>query len=255
MEGCWKVKAHALGKVHKSLEDKHKAQANDWADTFAKLGARLHPSAVGDEARELLEDFSDVEKVGKLLVALWGLWPQLPKGLVRGPRKKPKGPARAQHPTHQWKFGLGRWQCEKCLAVAASTRATSLRSRQKCKGKDPSLLNCPDRGHSMQQCTTDGVKLHWEATLAGKTSPSAKWWATKAARRWRWLSAKDLCRPLGQRPKQGWHFWCRGSEPRRPPGQVQRQSRDDLDWALLTVFKATRTERLTDWGCCTEAWS
>ena len=80
VEGCWKVKAHALGKVHKSLEDKHKAQANDWADSFAKLGARLHPSSSTDEARELLVDFADVEKVGKLVVALWGLWPQLPKG-------------------------------------------------------------------------------------------------------------------------------------------------------------------------------
>ena len=73
VEGCWKVKAHSLGMLHKSEEDRHKAQANDWADIFAKLGAKQHPSAGGGRGSGLLQ-----------------MWQRLPKGLTKGPKKKLK---------------------------------------------------------------------------------------------------------------------------------------------------------------------
>ena len=175
VQGCWKVKAHSLGKPQGSEAERHKAQANDWADIFAKLGAKQHPAASREEETRLLKDFADVEKVGRLVEALWGLWPPLPRGLVKGPKKKTlKRQENKRQAPHCWKFGLGRWQCSNCLAVAATTKSTQARAKERCKGRNPRQASCPDRGHKMQKSSCDGVDIHY-CTSCGA-------WSTKKLR-------------------------------------------------------------------------
>jgi hypothetical protein len=168
-----KVKAH----VEESART-WKETANEWADHFAKAGAKQHMEGSAQEKADLAEAEAKIKSICALVVALWPLWPAM--GTNRRAARQRKEEIEIIYDTyepqrHEWQeAGPGAWQCKLCLAVAADKEAHGRREGQACRFEGSAAEAYQEAGHqvvlaigaglpSFLVCTRCGAYGSWQA--------------------------------------------------------------------------------------------